>query len=160
MTLVLRYLQTRFMELMARAARQADVMVPVIAGPSILNDKQWTEHIIRSEWSTKISSVIITKRDLVKSLPLLRRHLPVIASRCDLPGRDDCVLLCDTPEGMAAMQLQLLLDAIERKYAMDPIPPEATAEIDKRLQQETAVVIAGITDKSNPFHRVSLWRIW
>lgn len=145
---------------MTRAARQADVMVPVIAGPTILQGKQWAEHIIRSEWSTKISSVIITKRDLVRSLPLLRRHFPAIASKCDLPGRDDCILLCDTPEGMAAMQLQLLLDAIERKYATDPIPPEATAETDERLREETAIVVAGITDKSNPFHRVSLWNNW
>ena len=145
---------------MTRAARQADVMVPVIAGPTIIQGKQWAEHIIRTEWSTKISSVIITKRDLVGRLPLLRNQLPVIARKCELPGRDDCILLCDTPEGMAAMQLQLLLDEIERKYATDPIPPEATAEIDKRLQQEIAVVMAGITDKLNPFHRVSPRNNW
>lgn len=145
---------------MTRAARQADVMVPVIAGPTIGPDGQWAKHTIRSEWSTKISSVIITKRDLVKSLPQLNRYLPAVANKCDIPGRNDCILLCNTLQGMEAMQLQLLLDAIERKYAENPIPPEATAETDERLQEETAMVIAGITDKSNPFHRVSLCNNW
>lgn len=141
---------------MRRAAKQADVMVPVIAGPTIVQGNKWAEHTIRDEWSTKISSVIITKRDLVSNLILLRRQLPTVASKCGLPRRHDCVLFCDTPQGMAAMKLQLFLDAIERKYATNPIPLEATANTDQRLQQETAILIAGITDKSNPFHRVGL----
>ena len=86
---------------------------------------------------------------------MLRRHLPVIASKCDIPNGQDCILLCDTPQGMAAMKLQLFLDEIERKYAADPIPL-ATAEVDERLQNETAILIAGITDESSPFHRVRL----
>ena len=140
---------------MDRAARQADVMVPVIAGPTIVQTTKWAEHTIRSEWRNKISSVIITKRDLVARLGMLRRHIPVIASVCDIPDNPDCILLCDTPQGMAAMKLQLFLDEIERRYATDPIPL-ATAEVDQRLQNETAILIAGITDESNPFHRVRL----
>ena len=148
--------QKRFTKLMDRAAKQADVMVPVIAGPTIISGNRWAEHTVRSNWSTRISSVIITKRDLVQNLDRLERQLPVIAIKCEIPGRTDCILCCDTPQGMAAMKLQLFLDAIEHKYATNPIPPEATADMDQRLQQETAILIAGITDKSNPFHRVSL----
>ena len=141
---------------MIRAARQADVVVPVIAIPAVIPGKKWSKCIIRPEWSTKISSVIISKRDLVGSSPSLR----AIAKVCGIPGREDSILLCDVPQGTAAMQLYLLLDAIERKYATDPILPEATAELDKRLQQETAILIAGITDESNPFHRVRLSTYW
>jgi hypothetical protein len=139
---------------MARAARQADVMVPVIAGPTIQQGDKWVQHTIRSEWSTKISSVIITKRDLIaESIPL---ELSLIASKCEIPAdRQGSILLCDTPEGMAAMQLQLLLDEIERKYIAKPISPEATAESDQRLQHETAKIIAGISDANGPLHRVS-----
>ena len=140
---------------MIRAARQADIVVPVIADST--KNEQWAEHINRSEWITKISPIIITKQDQGGNLPL---HLPGIASKCGIPGREDSILLCDTAQGMAAMQLHLLLDAIERKYAADPISPEATAETDQRLQQETAILIAGITNESNQFHRVSLSIDW
>lgn len=138
---------------MTRAARQADVVVPVIAGPTIGEGDQWAEHIIRSEWSTKISSVIVTKRDQVHRLHVLQEELPNIASRCEIPGHEDCILFCDTLEGMAAMQLKLLLDKIERKHAAVPIKPD---KIDKRLQEETAIVVAGITDKDSAFRPVSL----
>jgi len=149
--------QVRFTELMRLAAKQADVMVPVIAGPTIIKDENWAKHTIRSDWDSKISSVIITKRDLIRNMGQYDRRIPAVATRCKIQqDRKDCILLCDTPQGMAAMQLQLLLDEIERKYATDPIPPEATAETNNHLQQEIAIVIAGITDESNPFHRVSL----
>jgi len=145
---------------MRRAAKQADVIVPVIAGPTIARTRKWTEAIIRPEWKRKISAVIITKRDLIRDRAHVRRYIPDVATNCNLRGREDCILLCDTPQGMAAMQLQLLLDAIERNYAANPIPPEATAETNNCLQQEVAIVIAGITDKLNPFHRVSLYNNW
>ncbi len=138
---------------MTRAARQADAVVPVIAAPAIGEGGEWAEHIIRSEWSTKISSVLITKRDMVQRLHLIEDEKPTIASMCEIQDHEDCVLLCDTLEGMAAMQLKLWLDKIQRKYAANPIDPE---KIDKRLQEETAIVIAGITDPLSQFHRVSL----
>ena len=133
--------------------RQADVVVPVIAGPTIGEGGEWAEHLIRPEWSTKISSVIVTKRDAVHRLEQLLENLPTVASICEIPDHEGRILLCDTPEGMAAMQLRLLLDNIQRKHAAEPIHP---GKIDKRLQEETAIVIAGITDPSSDFHRVSL----
>lgn len=141
---------------MSQAAKQADVMVPVIEGPTILQGDKWTDHTILDEWKNKISSVIITKRDLVQKSDQLRRQLGTVAFLCDIRGGEGSILVCDTPQGMAAMKLQLFLDAIERKYTTNPIPPEATADIDQRMETETAMLIAGITDKSNPFHRVSL----
>ena len=144
--------QERFTRMMARAAQQADVMVPVIAGPAIEDGPSWSQHIIRSEWSTKISSVLITMRDLVDNTESL--ELPAIARMCEIPGRGDCILLCDTPQGMAAMRVQLLLDDIGRKYVNDPIPPSATAKTDHRLAQEITGIIAEITNKGGSLHRV------
>src|SRR5258708_1636437 len=138
---------------MRLAAGQADVMVPVIAGRTIEQGDNWARYIIRDEWKLKISSVIITMRDLVADSSLV--ELPLIAAKCAIPGRENCVLLCDTPQGMAAMQLQLFLDEIERKYAANPISPDATAETDQRMHQEAAKIITGITDAAGPFHRVS-----
>jgi len=137
---------------MARAARQADVMVPVIAGPTILQDKYWAKHIIRPEWSTKIASVIITMQDLIDNPA--RLCLPVVTKLCEIPGRSDCILLCDTPQGMAAMQLQLRLDEIDRKYAGDPIPRNATAKTDHRLRQEITDIMAEITNEGGSLYRV------
>lgn len=144
---------------MRRAARQADVIVPVIAGDTIGHSETWAEHIIRAEWNQKIKSVLITKRDLISRLDTLRRYLPIVVGQCGPLGLEDC-LTCDTPQGMAAMRLQHLLDNIERKYAKNPIPPEATAENNDDLKEEIADVIAGLTDQSNPFHRVSLCNTW
>jgi len=137
---------------MARAARQADVIVPVIAGPHIIQDEYWAKHIIRPEWSTKIASVIITMQDLIDNPAHL--HLPVVAKMCEIPGRYDRILLCDTPQGMAAMQLQLRLDEIHRKHAGNPIPPNATAKTDLRLRQEITDVIAEITNEGGSLYRV------
>lgn len=145
---------------MDRAARQADVIVPVIAGDTITDDTSYDEHIIRAEWKRKISSVLITKRDLIYSLNTFRRHVPTIVSKCQISDRQDCLLTCDTPKGMAAMRLQHLLDEIQRKYPKNSIPPEATAENNDCLKEEIAEVIAGITDDLNPFHRVSLCNTW
>ena len=127
-------------------------MVPVIAGPTIIQDEHWTKHIIRPEWSTKIASVIITMQDLIDNPA--RLQLPVVAKMCEIPTRYDCILLCDTPQGMAAMQLQLRLDEIHRKYAGDPIPPDATAKTDLRLRQEITDVVAEITGEGGSLYRV------
>lgn len=151
--------QNRFKELMRRAARQADVVVPVIAGPTIVGSTKWATHTIRSEWSTKISSVIITKRDLIRKWSQFKRQIPQVAQKCEIPGREHCILVCDTLQGMATMRLQLLLDSIELN-APDPIPPTATAETNNYLRQETEIVIAGINNDSNPYHRVSLCSNW
>ena len=137
---------------MTRAARQADVIVPVIAGPTIEHGASWTQDIIRPEWSTKISSVLITKRDLVDDPG--RLPLPAIAMMCENPGRADCILPCDTLQGMAAMRLQLLLDGIDRKYVDDPIPPDATAKTDRRLGQELEHTIAELISKGGTLYHV------
>lgn len=153
MTTLLKYSpQERFARLMTRAARQADVMVPVIAGPTIIENKYWAKNIIRQEWRTKIASVIITKRDLVSNPAHLR--LPVVAKVCEIPGRLDCILLCDTPKGMAAMQLHLRLDEIDRKYASNPIHPDATAKTDHRLGQEITDAMAELTNKRGSLYYV------
>lgn len=152
---------------MKRAARQADVVVPVIAGPTIEQDGQWTKNIVRDEWSTKISSVIVTKLDLVRNKVTLHRHFPVIANKCDILVRNGCILLCDTLEGIAAMRLQILLDEIEHKYANDRTPL-TEAEVNKRWKKDNAILITKIFDKpkpeskpeSNPLHRVSLCNYW
>jgi hypothetical protein len=154
MIILLKYgSQERFVRLMTRAARQADVMVPVIAGPTILQSKSWTKHIIRPEWSTKIASVIITKRDLVSNTA--RLQIPAIAKMCEIPDRYDSILVCDTPQGMAAMQLQLRLDEIDCKYADDPILPNATAQTDHRLGQEIKGIIPELIDEAGSLYRVS-----
>lgn len=137
---------------MTRAAKQADVIVPVLAGPNIIENKFWANHIIREEWSNKIRSVIITKRDLIENPDDL--PLRTVATVCKIPGCQDCILLCDTPKGMAAMQLQLRLDEIDLKYASDPIPRGATAKTDPRLGQEMTDVVAELTNKSGSWYRV------
>ena len=151
-------------------------MVPVIAGPNLTTDETWAKHIIRSEWSTKISSAILTKRDKVSNMILLQDKLSTVATMCELQGHQDCLLLCDTLEGMAAMQLQILLDeiereinaAIERRNVANPIGPEEIEkreEIKKReeiqrLKEKIPIVIAGTTDTNSPFHPVSLCINW
>lgn len=137
---------------MDRAAQQADVMVPIMAGHTIGSDKLWTKQIIRKEWKGKITSVILTKRDLIRNPGLLQ--LPVVANLCDIPGRHDCILLCDTLKGMAAMQLQFRLDEIDRKYASDPIPLAATAKTDLRLRKEFTNIIEELTNKNGSLNRV------
>jgi len=136
---------------MSRAALQADVVVPVIAGPTIEWGESWSQHIIRSEWKTKISSVLITMQDLVDNPQ--RLQLATVAKMCEIPGRYDCILLCDTLQGMAAMQLQLLLEEIDRKYADNPILRNATAKTDHRLGQEIEGIIAELTNGGS-LHRV------
>jgi len=153
MTMLLKYAyQDRFARLMDRAARQADVVVPVLAGPTLIDDKFWAKHTIRREWSTRIASVIITMQDLIEDPDDL--PLPVVARVCEIPGRHDCILLCDTPKGMAAMQLQLHLDELDRKYMSDPIPPKATAKTDPRLGQAMTDVMAELRNKSGSMYRV------
>lgn len=134
---------------MTRAARKADVIVPVIAAPTILQDSG-TEQLIRKEWKTRITSVLITKRDLVNPRRLKPR---AIAAMCNIPKKDECVLLCDTLQGMEAMQLQLRLDKIDRKYTDNPIPPDATAKTDHRLRPEITKVIAELMGEG-ALHRV------
>jgi len=129
---------------MTRAARQADVIVPVIAAPTMIQNDSWAKHVIRPEWSTKIASVIITKRDLIDNPDRLK--LGAVSTKCGIPGRRDCILLCDIPQGMAAMQLQVRLDEIDRAYANDPIPPDATAKTDLRFRQEITDVMAELTN--------------
>ena len=137
---------------MKQAARQADVVVPVIAGDTIVQGQPWSPHTIRPEWSTKISSVLITRHDLVKDSRRLK--LTAVARECEIPGRKDCILLCDTPQGMAAMQLQHLLDDIDRKYSDDPILSDATAKTDRRLGQEIKGIVPELTKKGGSFYRV------
>lgn len=143
---------------MKQAARQADVMVPVIAGDRIVLGQPWSQHTIRPEWSTKISSVLITKHDLVKNSAPLR--LTAVARECGIPGRLDCILLCDTLQGMAAMQLQHLLDEIDRKYSDDPILSNATAKTDRRLGQEIKGIVPELTKKDGSLYRVGPPERW
>jgi len=157
MAVLLNYVsQERFARLMTRAARQADLMVPVMAGNVITETNGWAKNMIRPEWSTKIASAIITKQDLVDNRANLQ--LPVVAKLCRITGRPDCILLCDTPKGMAAMQLHLRLDEIDReidrKYAANPIPPGATAKTDPRFGQEFTDVMAELTNKIGSLYRV------
>ena len=143
---------------MTRAARQADVVVPVIAGPTVEWGQRWSQHIIRPEWSTKISSVLVTKQDLVQDSA--RLELAAVARVCEIPGRFDCILLCDTPQGMAAMQLQHLLDEIDRKYSDDPILSNATAKTDRRLGQEIKGIMPELTRKGGYLYRVGPHECW
>jgi len=157
MTIPLRYaFQERFTRLTTQAARQADVMVPVIAGPTILRDKSSTEHKIQPEWGTKISSVIIKKQDLTKNPDRLELHLPVVVKVCGAPKRNDSALPCDTRQRMAVMQLQLRLDEIDRKYMDNPIPPGATAKTDLRLRQEITGILAELMKEGSALYCVGL----
>jgi len=152
MTTLLKYAyQNRFDRLLSRAAKQADVMVPVLAGPTLIDNKYWAQHIIRKEWRTKIASVIITKQDLIADPDDL--PIPVVIRVCEVPGRE-CILLCDTPKGMAATQLELHLDELDRKYASDPISPRATANTDPRLGEAMTEVMAELRNKSGSLYRV------
>jgi len=147
--------QDRFIELMKRAAQQADVVVPVLDGPTIVNTQSWSEHIIHPEWKTKVTSVIITKLDLIENaVNASRLQLATVAKKCKIPGRVDCILLCATLKGMAAMQLQLRFDEIDRKYAKDPIPPAATAKTEPRLGKEIKGVIEQLTNNAGSLYCV------
>lgn len=149
---------------MTRAAKQADVMVPVIAGTSVETGGDWAKNIIRDEWSTKISSAIITKLDVVESKSLLRRNLPVILKKCELLARNGCILFCDSLTGLEAMKLQRLLEEIERKYAQKKTPKEGQEEENaipkESWEDENAILTAAITNKENSLNRVSLCNHW
>ena len=53
------------------------------------------------------------------------------------------------------MQLRFLLDGIDRKYADDPILPDATAKTDRRLGEEIEGVIPELTNEGGSLCCVS-----